>query len=212
MIDVLICDDHELVRTAIARALEFAGEFRVVGQAATPEALLALLEGGTLPDVLLLDLNVGIGGVAAGLALIERVLARWPAAKLLVLSMHHEAEVIDRSLRAGARGFVGKGSSMEMLMQGIEAVHRGRRYVDPTLVDALIARGDIASEPWDAALTPREREVMARLCAGQRLYEIAHALSVSIKTVGTHKARLMEKLQVRTNAELIRLGHQHGLR
>lgn len=184
----------------------------MVGQAATPEALLTLLEGGTLPDVLLLDLNVGIGGVAAGLALIERVLARWPAAKLLVLSMHHEAEVIDRSLRAGARGFVGKGSSMEMLMQGIEAVHRGRRYVDPTLVDALIARGDIASEPWDAALTPREREVMARLCAGQRLYEIAHALSVSIKTVGTHKARLMEKLQVRTNAELIRLGHQHGLR
>jgi len=200
------------VRTAIARALEFGGELRVVGQAATPEALLTLLEGGTLPDVLLLDLNVGIGGVAAGLALIERVLARWPAAKLLVLSMHHEAEVIDRSLRAGARGFVGKGSSMEMLMQGIEAVHRGRRYVDPTLVDALIARGDIASEPWDAALTPREREVMARLCAGQRLYEIAHALSVSIKTVGTHKARLMEKLQVRTNAELIRLGHQHGLR
>lgn len=213
MTRILICDDHELVRTAIARVLASHSELRIVGQAAQgPELLTLLASDAVAAEVLLLDLNTDSGGVAAGLSLLERVCRLQPALMVVVLSMHAEPEVVDRALRAGARGFVAKGSSMDTLVQAVATVRRGRRYVDPALVDGLILRREQSDGPWDATLTPREREVMARLCAGERLTQIADALGVSVKTVSTHKMRLMEKLRVGNNAELIRLGHAHGLR
>lgn len=213
MTRILICDDHELVRTAIARVLASHPELHIVGQAAQgPELLTLLSADAEAAEVLLLDLNTDGGGVAAGLSLLERVCRQHPTLLVVVLSMHAEPEVVDRALRAGARGFVAKGSSMDTLVQAVSMVRRGRRYVDPALVDGLILRRDQTEGLWDATLTPREREVMARLCAGERLTQIAEALGVSVKTVSTHKMRLMEKLRVGNNAELIRLGHAHGLR
>lgn len=213
MTRIVICDDHELVRTAIGRALESNPDLLVVGEASDSRGLVDLLESpDLLPELALLDLNTDGGGVAGGLALVERLARQHPRVQVVVLSMHSEPEVVDRALRAGARGFVAKGSSMDTLVQGLEAIRRGRRYVDPALVEGLILRREQGDRPWDASLTPREREVMARLCAGERLSQIADSLGLSVKTVGTHKMRLMEKLGVRHNAELIRLGHQHGLR
>jgi DNA-binding NarL/FixJ family response regulator len=209
-IRTLICDDHDLVRTAIARVLDSDPGLQVVGEESGAEALWRALRTHPAPDLLLLDLNLDAGGVAAGIALLDRLRVHHPTLPVVVLTMHDEPELVARVLRGGARGFVAKGSPMEVLREAITQVHRGRRFVDPGLVDGLLDAPDGGRE-WDHALTPREREVMARLCAGQRLSEIAAALSLSIKTVSTHKMRLMDKLEVRNNAELIRLGQKHGL-
>jgi DNA-binding NarL/FixJ family response regulator len=206
---LFLCDDHDLVRTALARALAALPDLAVVGEASNAADLQRLLAQSE-PDVLVLDLNIGEGGAAGGVALVERLRARHPNLPVLVLSMHDDAEVVSRVLHAGAHAFVTKGSPLESLREAIVQVGRGRRYIDPSLVPSLVGQRPEGSA-WDAVLSPREREVMARLCAGQRLSEIAATLSVSIKTVSTHKMRLMEKLQVRNNAELIRLGQKHGL-
>lgn len=212
MTQVLICDDHELVRAAIARALQAAGAVERIEQCASGRELLTRLESGPPPPLLLLDLNTDRGGAAAGLALLERIGNNHPECRPIVLSMYGEPDIVDRAMRAGARGYVAKGSSMSVLIDALVAVRRGGRYVDPSLVEGLLMQREQTAAAWDAALSPREREVMTRLCAGQRLAGIASDMGVSIKTVSTHKMRLMDKLHVDNNADLIKLGLEHGLR
>ena len=126
--------------------------------------------------------------------------------------MHDDAEIVSQALQAGARGFVTKDSSFDVLQEAIVQVHQGRHYLAPNLVEPVVlGRGPQAHQRWDALLTPREREVLVQLCAGRRLSDMAALWGVSIKTVSTHKVRLMEKLKVSNNADLIKLALRHGM-
>lgn len=211
MIRTLICDDHDLVRTAIARVLETQPGIDIIGQASNVNALWHRLRAGPTPDLLIVDLSFGPNSVGEGIRNVQRIVEAYPTLHIIVLSMHSEPEVAARVFEAGAMGFVAKGSPMEILLQGIRHVQDGQRYLDPRVIDGLLRPAAQSTKAWDAELTPRERDVMARLCAGQRLSDIAVTMAVSVKTISTHKMRLMEKLQVRNNAELIRLGQSHGL-
>jgi DNA-binding NarL/FixJ family response regulator len=212
MIKLLVCDDHEVVRTALVRVLLSDPSLSVLAEAATREQLLDAIAASPGANLLLLDLNLGAAGVAGGIALIQAVRALPAAPPVLVLSMHSEPEIVSRAITVGARGYVSKASSIDVLQQAIRQVYAGQLYLDPSLVEPVLRQREKKSEePWNAALTPREREVMQMICAGQRVSDIAVVLGLSIKTVSTHKVRLMEKLEITNNADLIKLGMRQGL-
>jgi DNA-binding NarL/FixJ family response regulator len=212
MIKLLVCDDHEVVRTALVRVLLSDPLLSVLAEAASREQLLEAIANAPTANLLLLDLNLGAAGVSAGIALIQTVRELPGAPPVLVLSMHGEPEIVSRAITVGARGYVSKASSIDVLQEAIRQVHAGRLYLDPMLVEPVLRQRERPDEePWNAALTPREREVMQMLCAGQRVSDIATVLGLSIKTVSTHKVRLMEKLDITNNADLIKLGMRQGL-
>jgi len=212
MIRLIVCDDHDMVRTSLVRTLESSRQFQVVNQAANGEQLLRLLaKPGTEFDILLLDLSLGSASLADSIDLIVQVLKRWPATRIIVVTMHNEPDIVNVALQSGALGYVSKASSIDVLQEAIAHAHQGRRFLDPNLVEVIVMKRQRDDIAWDADLTKREREVMARLCNGQRVSDIADALCLSIKTVSTHKIRLMEKLDIKSNADLIKIGISHGL-
>jgi len=212
MIRLIVCDDHDMVRTSLVRTLESSRQFQVVAQAANGEQLLRLLaQPGTEFDVLLLDLSLGSASLADSIDLIVQVLKRWPATRIIVVTMHNEPDIVNVALQSGALGYVSKASSIDVLQEAIAHAHQGRRFLDPNLVEVIVMKRQRDNIAWDADLTKREREVMARLCNGQCVSDIADALCLSIKTVSTHKIRLMEKLDIKSNADLIKIGISHGL-
>jgi DNA-binding NarL/FixJ family response regulator len=212
MINLLVCDDHEVVRTALVRVLLSDPAVRVLAEAATRDELLGAIRDIPEANLILLDLNLGSAGVAAGIELVQAVSALPGAPPVLVLSMHDEPEIVSRAISVGARGYVSKSNSIDVLQDAIRQVHQGLLVLAPTLLEPVLReRERPAQGPWNATLTPREREVMQMLCAGQRVSDIAALLGLSIKTVSTHKVRLMEKLDINNNADLIKLGMRQGL-
>ncbi len=214
MIRLIVCDDHDMVRTALVRVLETNHQFQVVAQAANGVQLLDLL--ARLPDqsfdVLLLDLTLGDANLGSSFYLIGQLLGQQPALRIVVLSMHNEPDIVNAALSHGAKAYVSKASSIEVLQEGIAHAHAGRRFLDPNLVECIVARRQTANDlAWDAMLTNREREVLVLLCRGRRVSDIAIELFLNIKTISTHKIRLMEKLGIKNNADLIKFGMQHGL-
>jgi DNA-binding NarL/FixJ family response regulator len=210
MIKLLVCDDHDMVRTGMVMALQMEGQFQVLAEAASAEALLKLVGSKTEADVLLLDLNLGGTGLAAGIQLISKLCAVNAKLPILVVSMHNDPEVVRSALDAGAKGYVTKESAFDVLEEAINHLHRGHRFLDPNLVEPMVMKSKRnLNAPWDSTLTTREREVMAMLVAGQRVSEIALSMGLSIKTISTHKVRLMEKLNVANNADLVKLGVLH---
>ncbi len=206
MIRLLVCDDHHLVRASLVYALQQDPRFDVAAQVFDSAQLLTLLGEAPAVDVLLLDLNLDARGAAAGIELIERIQAMRLPLAILVLSVHDDAQIVSRALDAGAKGYVTKDSTLDILQGAIVQVSLGHYFLAPRLIEPMVRpRAPAADSAWDAALTAREREVLRLICSGQRLNSIAAALGVSVKTISTHKARLMVKLNVSSNAELIKL-------
>ncbi|MCV2361993.1 response regulator transcription factor [Paucibacter sp. DJ1R-11] len=209
MIRLVVCDDHDMVRTGLVRALQHDGLHEVVADVSSGSQLLALLHRGVAFDVLLLDLNLGAAGLMAGIDLISSLKTVHGLANILVVSMHDNPAIVQSALEAGALGYVTKDSSIELLQEAVNHVRHGRRFLDPNLVERMMVHRKQETGPaWDAELTHREREVMKLLCGGQRVSEVALSLGLSIKTVSTHKVRLMEKLNVSNNAALFKLGQE----
>lgn len=206
-IRVLIADDHGLVRSGLRQVLATAADLQVVGEAADGTQLLQRL--AELPaDVVLLDLAMpGLAGVA----LIRRLRELHPAPALLVVSMHDEGPMVAHALRAGAAGYVTKDSDLDTLLAAVRRVAGGGRYIDPSLVDSVLFPAAAGDAPPHRALSPRETQILELIAAGQPLGAIADALRLSPKTVSTHKMRLMQKLQVDSNAELLKYAIRHGL-
>jgi DNA-binding NarL/FixJ family response regulator len=210
MIKLFICDDHEMVRTALARALQSNAVFTVVAEASCASGLLELVRSAMEADVQLLDLNLNNAGLNAGIALIAKVCGARPPLGVLVVSMYDDPEVVRSALQAGASGYVTKDSAITVLEEALQHVPQGRKFLDPSLVESVIVKARREKySPWDIALTKRERVLLALLVKGQRVSAIALSMGLSIKTISTHKMRLMGKLNVSNNADLVKLGVLH---
>jgi DNA-binding NarL/FixJ family response regulator len=206
---VLVADDHMIARTGIRHVLESEADFEVVGEAASgTEALALTLE--LHPDVVVLDISMP--GVT-GLEVAGRLRASSPDTRILILSMHDQAEYVLESVRAGAHGYLLKDTAATELREAIRAVCQGESYFSPPVASRLTAavRGDQLIQPGLDQLTGREREVLLGIAQGRTNKEIAGELGISHRTVETHRESLMRKLQLRTVAELTRFALGAGL-
>lgn len=208
MIRVFIADDHVVVRGGLKQLFALMGDIVVAGEAADGAELLERLRQEQF-DLLLLDLTMpGLSGVN----LIGRVRADHPRLPILVLSMHNELQVAKRVLQAGASGYVTKGSMQETLMDAVRRVATGGRFVDPLIAEQMMFEKSTPGEdaPHER-LSDRELHILKLFAKGKGVNEIATELFISNKTVSTHKARLMQKLNFQNNAELVRYAADHGL-
>jgi two-component system invasion response regulator UvrY len=206
LIRLLLVDDHAVVRAGYRRLLEQHPHIRVIAEAESGEQ--GYLEYvAQQPDVVVMDLSLpGVGGLEA----LRRIRLRDPAARILVFSMHEEAIFAERSLEAGALGYITKSSAPEVLVEAIEEVAAGRVFVGPDLSGQIWQQGGAQSSPLKL-LTPREFEVFRLLVRGFELASIARALGVSYKTAANYSTTLRSKLQVSTDAQLVHLALRYGL-
>jgi DNA-binding NarL/FixJ family response regulator len=209
-IRVLVADDHMIVRTGIRHLLESEEGFEVVGEAASSSEALSLV-ADLHPDVVVLDISMP---GESGLQVAARLRTRSPAPRVLILSMHDNSEYVLESVRAGAHGYLLKDTAATELRSAIRAICRGESYFSPPVASRLSAavRGEHASRAGSLdQLTGREREVLQGIVRGQTNKEIAAELGISHRTVETHRESLMNKLQIRTVAELTRFALGAGI-
>ncbi len=201
MIRLLLAEDLPVVREGLRALLEETGRFRVVAEVAdglaAVEQLLALR-----PEVALFD--VGLPG-QSGIAATRASRAVWPEARILMLSVHRDAEYVRAALEAGAAGYVLKWTPSATLLAALDAVAGGGTFVDPAAARAVILA------PGARPLSPREREVLRLLASGNSAKEAAAILGLSPKTVETHRAHIMDKLGIRDLAGLVRHALREGL-
>jgi len=205
---ILIVDDHAIVREGLQRILLSAdGQWRVTEAASGTQALEIL---GQQPiDLAIVDLSMpGIGGME----LIGLIRAQYPGVPVLVLSMHAEEQYAVRAFKAGAQGYVTKDLAATELVTAVCKVAAGGAYVSAALAERVVLQFNAVQRAAHSdLLSPRERDIMRRLVAGQRPTDIAQALGLSVKTVSTHKCRIQEKLQLPNLAALIRYGIEHDV-
>lgn len=206
-IRVFLLDDHALVRTGMRMMLSAEVDIEVVGEADSGEIALSMIRG-LKPDVVLCDLH--LPGIS-GLEVTERIVKGGYGSKVVVVSVLEDGPMPKRLIEAGASGYVGKGGDAVELLRAVRDVARGKRYLASGVAQHLALAGiDGESSPFDA-LSPRELEVAMLLVQGMRQEDIAKRLSLSAKTVNTHKSRLFEKLGIQDNIALARLSSQYGL-
>lgn len=213
MIRILIVEDHEVVRDALAALLRETGGMQVVGVASSIRDALPLLEGSD-PDVVLADLSLGDG---SAVELVRAVRRFHLEARVLVITGFSEAFAAREALGGGAAGFVLKAQSSVEVMEAIRVVARGERYVAPQIVAKLrVVSNEDGSIQFERSggletLSRRELEVFLQLVEGYTLREIARRLCISKKTVETHRWRINRKLALRTAADVIRFAVAHGI-
>jgi len=220
MIDVILCDDHALIRRGIRDTLMDASDIRVLGEAGDYGELRALMrqlaqqraEQGGRPgpcDVLVLDINLpGRSGLDALVALKDE----GSPVRVLVVSMYPEDQYALRALRAGAYGYVNKGGDPQTIVQAVRAVAAGKKYVTPEIAQMLVENLNApVAENLHQTLSNREMETLVLIASGKRLADIAEKLALSPKTVSVYRARVLEKLQLSNNAELTVYAIRHGL-
>lgn len=199
---VLIVDDHTLVRAGIRRLLESLAEVQVVAEASDGDQALAQAQLH-LPDVVLLDLSLP---GRSGFEVISELRRKVPQAKIVIMSMHDDASHVREALDRGAIGFVVKEAAPAELELALRAAASGQTFLSPKVSAGLLAptlRNDRGSGV--SALSPRQREILRALGRGKSSKEIASDLGISVKTVETHRARMMETLGCRRASELLRL-------
>jgi DNA-binding NarL/FixJ family response regulator len=201
MIRVLIADDHTLVREGLRQLLASTADVRVEGEAANGDEALALLKANDY-DIAVLDMSMP--GVA-GIELIKRARAEKPRMRVLVLSMHGEAQYAARALKAGASGYLTKDAASAQLVGAIRKVAAGGVHISEAAAAQLVTSGPHAGEAAPhTRLSNREFEVFRLLVEGLGPTEIADKLHLSVKTVSTHKTRILEKMSMESTADLVR--------
>jgi two-component system invasion response regulator UvrY len=204
MIRVLLVDDHSIVRDGLKRILAATTDLAVAGEAASGEAALALVKANDY-DLAMLDMSMpGLSGID----LIKRLKLEKPKLRILVLSMHGEQQYAARALKAGAAGYLNKDSASELLLGALRKVAAGGVHIGEVAAAALLQSGD---KPPHESLSDREFEVLRLLVDGLGPTDIGERLHLSVKTVSTHKTRILEKLNVTSTAELVRYALEHRL-
>lgn len=207
---VLLTEDHRLVRAGIRSLLEQMPEVEVVAEADNGRDALQFVKK-LRPEIVLMDIAMpGMNGLEAT----RRLTSEFPFVSVLILSMHANAEYVIQALRAGARGYLIKGAAVEELIFAVRAVIRGEMYLSPSISGPVVSdylhHLGTSELPIDR-LTPRQREVLQLVVEGKTTKEIAVTLEVGVKTVETHRAKLMESLDIHDIAGLIRYAIRSGL-
>ncbi len=213
-IRIVVADDHALFRSGLRALLEREDDFEIVGEAASgPDTVKAVAQHE--PDILILDLSMP-GGMA-GAQVAEAVLEHQPELGVVILTMHEDEYYLKQLLRIGAQAFLLKKSDAEEMVQAIRAVSRGSVYVDPSLTHLLVPSfvGKTAKKQKRPGmlglLTKREVEVCGELALGHTNVEVGEKLFISERTVETHRTNIMNKLELKNRAELVRFAIENGL-
>lgn len=198
MTRVLIADDHALFRAGLRQFLVDALPAAEIGEAATGNEVLTCLQRKGW-DMLILDINMPD---RTGLDILRHVKSGHPATRVLVLSGYPERQYALNVVRAGAAGYIAKDAAPEDLLKAVRLVLQGRRYVSESLAELLLLDLDRADKPLHALLSDREFQIFGKLAAGHGVSEIGRELCLSVKTVSTYRTRILEKMRMKTNADL----------
>ncbi|MGB6604023.1 MAG: response regulator transcription factor [Steroidobacteraceae bacterium] len=208
MASVLIADDHAMLRTGLRHYLEQDPAITAIGEAATGADTLQQLRDGQW-DLVILDINMPD---RSGIDILRHIRAGHPETRVLVMSGFSEKQYAINVLRAGAAGYLAKDQAPEEFMRAVHAVLAGRRFVSARLSEMLItALDEPADKPLHAALSEREFQILCKLAVGRSVSEIAQELFISVKTVSTYRARVLEKMHLDTNADLTAYALRNGL-
>ena len=204
---VLIADDHAIVRQGLRQILSETEDLVVAGEAEDGADALQLARQQEW-DVFLLDISMPNRN---GIDTLKQLKREHPRRPVLMLSMHAEDQYAVRAIQSGAAGYLTKQSAPEQLVTAIRQVALGKKYISPTLAEKLAGLVAGGEKPPLEKLADRELEVLRLLAAGKTLTQIAESLNIAVATVSTYRARLLEKLQLSSTAELIRFGLEQGL-
>jgi len=207
MTNVLIADDHALLRSGLKQALVGDRRIRDIGEAATGQQTLDMLRQGEW-DLLILDINMP---ERSGVDILKHVKTGFPALRVLVLSGFPERQYAVNVLRAGASGYLTKDSAAEELMKAVGTIIQGRRYISSTLAELLVEDIDATDTPLHTQLSEREFQIFTKLAAGRSVSDIASELYLSVKTISTYRSRVLEKMNFRTNADITTYALRNGL-
>lgn len=209
MINLIIADDHVVLRQALSEALGKKENYTIVGQAENGEEVLELLKTKR-PDIVVMDIAMPrLDGIAA----LEKINAMQNPPPVLILSASEGEATIRAALKAGAKGFITKNAKTDEFEFAIQSIVKGQTYLSPAVTAQLMAKGNGASslESPFKVLTKRELEVVGYLANGLPNREIGKILHISTRTVDTHRSNILKKLEVKTNAELVKLAITHGV-
>jgi DNA-binding NarL/FixJ family response regulator len=209
MTRIVIADDHAIVRKGLKQIIADVPELTVTGEAGSADELLNLLLFRTF-DLVVLDLTLGM---RSGIDLLKQIKSQFPRLPVLILSMHAEELFAIRALRAGASGYIHKESAPEDLVEAIRRIASGGTYVSAKMASTMAAGlfgGERETLPHER-LSDRELEVLRLLGSGKSVSDIAKGLNLSVKTVSTHRSRIVEKTGLRNNAEIVHYVITHNL-
>jgi len=209
MIKVLIVDDHTIVREGLRQILEDTSDIAVTGEASSAQEVVNKVKTNNF-DIVLLDISLP---GRSGLDVLKQLKSIKPDLPVLVLSMHPEEQYAIRSLRAKASGYLTKESASDELIKAIRKVAQGRKYITSSLAEKLAFELEDSSSGSSSheILSDREYQVMCMIASGKRIKEIADALSLSVKTISTYRTRILKKMNMRNNSQLIHYAIKTGL-
>jgi DNA-binding NarL/FixJ family response regulator len=208
MIRILIADDHSIVRQGLKQIVSECPGMVVAGEAASGQEVLELVRKRDF-DLAIVDIAMPGRG---GLEILKDLKAEKPLMKVMVLSMYSEEQYAIRSFRDGASAYLTKASAPDELVQAIRTVAKGKKYITPSVAERMATYIEVDSErPPHERLSDRELQVLVLLGSGRSVGEIAGELSLSVKTISTYRARILEKTGMGTNAQLIKYAVQHDL-
>ncbi len=207
MISILIADDHAIVREGLKQILSGLPDFKVSAEAASGYETLQKLEEMPI-DLVILDINLGDQN---GLEVLKQIRQKWATLPVLILTMHSEKQYATRMLKAGASGFLNKGSASEELVNALRKIARGGKYITESLAEQLVMEmGQSTAVPHER-LSDREFEIFRQIAIGKKNKEIAEELYLSEKTVSTYQSRILEKMNLANRSAIIHYALENSL-
>ena len=205
---VILCDDHNIVRAGLRQIVESFGDFEVLDDVASGEALFPLFQK-QVPDLLLLDISLP---GRSGLEVLKQIQSIYPQVAVLTLSMYPEEQFAIRMIKAGARGYLHKDSAPQVLEDAMRTIAEGKQFISADLTRIMIeelAKDD--NELPHKSLSDREYEVLLYIGEGKSMTDIANQLNLSIKTVSTYRSRILDKMRLKSNSDLVKYILLHDL-
>lgn len=198
---IIIVDDHELIREGLKKVTARESDIEVIGEASDSDELFQLLDKYEV-DIVLLDISLP---GRSGIDIITDIKVQAPNTKILILTMHPEDRFAVQALRAGASGYITKNNASKSLVGALRKINDGRKYISSNLAEQLATELEMNYEkPLHESLSTREFEVMRLIVQGKAVKDIADMLSISVNTVASYRARILEKMKMKSNAEMIR--------
>lgn len=207
-IKVIIADDHAIVRKGLVQVISETPDIEVAGEATNGDELIKMI-GENDYDVAVMDVGMP---KKSGWEAIVRIKVEWPKLPVIILSVFPEEDYAVKFFQAGASGYLNKGSAPELLVDAIRKVAKGGRFISPSLAEKLAFElgGETGKQPHQF-LSPREFQVFCLIASGKTVKEISRELSLSSATISTHRARILEKMDMKTNAQLTHYAYKNGL-